>query len=60
MVAIIRTFAFFIDPFSPLSWYLEQASLDLKEFWVSDGQKRKILQHPTLTVCKLRLMVHLY
>ena len=27
--------AFFLVPFSPLSWSMEQAYLDLKEFWVS-------------------------
>ena len=31
---------FFLAPFSPLSWSLEeQANLDLKEFWVSYGKK---------------------
>ena len=29
--------AFFLVPFSSISWILEQAYLDLKEFWVSYG-----------------------
>ena len=37
---------FYFAPFSPLSWSLmEQAYLDLKEFWVSFWDKKP--QHPT-------------
>ena len=35
---MIRTFTlFFLAPFSSISWILQQAYLDLKEFWVSYG-----------------------
>ena len=33
--------AFFLVPFSPLSWSMEQAYLDLKEFWVSCWTEKK-------------------
>ena len=38
--------AFFLVPFSPLSWSMEQAYLDLKEFWVSYWTEKKT-QHST-------------
>ena len=44
---------FFLAPFSPLSWGLvEQAYLDLKEFWLSYRTKDNP-QHPSpLSLCK--------